>query len=63
MVVQHRGLVMNIHQRLLYYQVDTLVLRVLDIRAKLLVRLRLLSSEVLTQKWHRISLATHRPWM
>lgn len=54
---------MDIYQRLLYYQVDALVLRVLDITAKLLVGLQLLPSEVFTQKGHRISFPTHRPWM
>lgn len=63
MVVQHGGLVVDIHQRLLNYQVDALVLWVLHVAAESLVGLQLLAGKVLAQEGHGISLPAHRPWM
>ena len=54
---------MDIYQRLLYYQVDALVLSVLDITTVSLIGLQLLTSALLTQKGHRISFSSHRAWM
>jgi hypothetical protein len=54
---------MDIYQRLLYYQVDALILSVIDIATVSLVGLQLLASAVFTQKGHRISFSSHRAWM
>ena len=54
---------MNIHQRLLDYQVDALVLRILHMSVELLAGRQPLRSEVVAQKRHRVPFSAHCSWM